>query len=225
MLVLLGTTFTASFFDSLNPSAIAQQMLLQAMVKNKRYIWFFIFGIGFTNLILGLAVYYGIAAWAARLLSMLTEAYPLHVYGAELLVGCACVFLSVRLIRRIHASAGNDTEENLKTPARLSPVSLLMMGSAFCAVELTSALPYFGFLALLTSRQFPFGTVLGLMFFYNFIYVLPLVLLYFGYNRLQSTALIQRLERMLNKISAYVVPVIVSVASVLLIFHGAASLI
>ena len=29
MWFLLGTTLTASFFDSLNPSAIAQQMLLK----------------------------------------------------------------------------------------------------------------------------------------------------------------------------------------------------
>ena len=41
MWFLLGTTLTASFFDSLNPSAIAQQMLLQAMVKKKRHICFF----------------------------------------------------------------------------------------------------------------------------------------------------------------------------------------
>ena len=46
MWILLGTTLTASFFDSLNPSAITQQMLLQAMVKRKRMIWFFIGGIG-----------------------------------------------------------------------------------------------------------------------------------------------------------------------------------
>lgn len=38
MWFLLGTTLTASFFDSLNPSAIAQQMLPQAMVKKKRHI-------------------------------------------------------------------------------------------------------------------------------------------------------------------------------------------
>ena len=61
MWFLLGTTLTASFFDSLNPSAIAQQMLLQAMVKKKRDIWFFISGIGTANLIMGLAIYYGIA--------------------------------------------------------------------------------------------------------------------------------------------------------------------
>lgn len=40
MWFLLGTTLTASFFDSLNPSAIAQQMLLQAMVKRSAIFGF-----------------------------------------------------------------------------------------------------------------------------------------------------------------------------------------
>ena len=62
MLILLGTTLTTSFFDCLNPTAIAQQMMLQAMVNNKRHTLFFIFGIGSANLAIGLAIYYGIAA-------------------------------------------------------------------------------------------------------------------------------------------------------------------
>lgn len=56
----IGTTLTASFFDSLNPSAFAQQMLLQAMVRRKRYIWFFIAGIGLANFAMGLAIYTGL---------------------------------------------------------------------------------------------------------------------------------------------------------------------
>ena len=44
MWILLVTVITTSFFDSLNPSAIAEQMLLQAMIKNKKtylvfYFW------------------------------------------------------------------------------------------------------------------------------------------------------------------------------------------
>lgn len=81
MWFLLGTTLTASFFDSLNPSAIAQQMLLQAMVKKKRHIWFFICGIGTANLIMGLAIYYGIATWVSKFLTKIVNAYPLYVYG------------------------------------------------------------------------------------------------------------------------------------------------
>lgn len=64
-MVFIGYYINSKFFDSLNPSAIAQQMLLQAMVKKKRHIWFFICGIGTANLIMGLAIYYGIATWVS----------------------------------------------------------------------------------------------------------------------------------------------------------------
>ena len=56
-------------------------MLLQAMVKQKRHTLYFILGIGTANLAMGLAVYYGIAAWASVLLEKLVSAYPQHMYG------------------------------------------------------------------------------------------------------------------------------------------------
>ena len=77
MLLLLGAAITASFFDSLNPSAIAEQILLQTMVRNKRHILFFIAGIGFANLAMGLAIYYGAANWASQAYSSITADYPL----------------------------------------------------------------------------------------------------------------------------------------------------
>ena len=79
--------FIRYYFDSLNPSAIAQQMLLQAMVKKKRHIWFFICGIGTANLIMGLAIYYGIATWVSKFLTKIVNAYPLYVYGAAAIDG------------------------------------------------------------------------------------------------------------------------------------------
>ena len=93
-----GTTLTASFFDSLNPSAIAQQMLLQAMVKKKRHIWFFISGIGTANLIMGLAIYYGIATWVSKFLTKIVNAYPLYVYGVAIIAGIALLAIGIQLI-------------------------------------------------------------------------------------------------------------------------------
>lgn len=167
MLILLGTTITASFFGSLNPSAIAQQMLLQAMAKNKRHIWFFILGIGFANLAMGLAVYYGIATWVSQLISAVTAVYPLNVYGTELCAGFAFLALGVRLVKKVwHDRNNNDNngENTLKSPAQLSPISLFFMGAAFCAVELTSALPYFGFLAMLAGYNLVFPLVIFILF-------------------------------------------------------------
>lgn len=122
MWFLLGTTLTASFFDSLNPSAIAQQMLLQAMVKKKRHIWFFICGIGTANLIMGLAIYYGIATWVSKFLTKIVNAYPLYVYGAAAIGGIVLLGAGIRLIIKTRQSnAGKDNNgceetENVRPP-------------------------------------------------------------------------------------------------------------
>lgn len=222
MWILLGTAITTGFFDSLNPSAIAQQMLLQAMVKNKRHTWFFIFGIGTANLALGLAVYYGIATWVSGLLYKAASLYPRHVCTAALCAGALCVFVGIRLIlkTRFHTKDGMGEAAGAKTPARLSPLSLFFLGAAFCMVELTSAFPYFGFLAVLTSYHFTFLPVLLFIMIYNLMYILPLIIVYFGYNALQGTAIIQRIEYGLDKVSSYVVPTVVTVLGILLVCYG-----
>ena len=230
MWFLLGTTLTASFFDSLNPSAIAQQMLLQAMVKKKRHIWFFISGIGTANLIMGLAIYYGIAAWVSKFLVKIANAYHLYVYGAATIGGIILLAVGIRLIIKIRQSSSGQNDNgckeanSVKAPAQLSTISLFIMGAAFCMVELTSAFPYFGFLALLTSYRLIFPLALLFMLIYNFRYVLPLILLYFGYNKLQGTTTIKKLESVLDKISSYIVPVVVSLAGIFLIYYGVISL-
>ena len=227
MWILLGTVITTSFFDSLNPSAIAQQMLLQAMVKNKRHIWFFIFGIGTANLPLGLAIYYGIATWVSKLLSKAIESYPWYVYGAAVGAGILCLLLGIRLIVKTKLNTKNKGEETseVKNPAQLSPLSLFFLGAAFCAVELTSAFPYFGFLAVLTTYNLIFPLVLVFIMIYNFMYILPLILIYFTYNKLQGTSVIKKIESILSKVAAYVVPVVVTLLGVLLLYYGIYSLI
>ena len=152
MWVLLGTTLTASFFDSLNPSAIAQQMLLQAMVKKKHHIWFFICGIGTANLIMGLAIYYGIAAWVSKFLTKIVNAYPLYVYGATAAGGIVLLGVGIRLIATTRQSNAENTKgceetKNVKAPAQLSPGILVYHGSRFLyggIDERTSVLWIFG---------------------------------------------------------------------------------
>ena len=223
MLLLLGAAITASFFDSLNPSAISEQILLQTMVRNKRHILFFIAGIGFANLAMGLAIYYGAANWASQAYSAITAAYPLYVYGAETAAGLLFLGLGIRLIvktSRSQSSGGKEERAAPKPPAQLAPLPLFLMGAAFCFVELTSALPYFGFLALLAGYQLIFPLVFAFILLYNFIYILPLLLLYWGYRRLQGTKAIQRLESLLSKASLYIVPCAISLFSAVLVFHG-----
>lgn len=221
MIALVSATVTASFFDSLNPSAIAQQMLLQATVKKKRHVWFFIVGIALANYVMGIAIYFGIAAQLQRLWEYSTAHYPILVRGLQLGAGALCLSFGIKMLINIKKHITSEASAETKTPTRsLTPASLFVMGAAFCAVEITSALPYFGFLALLSSYRLAVPYVLLLILLYAFIYVAPLILLYFGYNRLSGTAAIVKLEKVLGKVSAYIVPVAVLLLGVVLSFNG-----
>lgn len=220
MLWLIYATLTASFFDCLNPSAIAQQMLLMAMVRQKRSVLFFIAGIGLTNFGMGLAVYYGLAAWASRLFSTAAASYPSYLRAALLTAGLASLALGTGLAARERYRPAADVG-TAKPPAVLSPLALFIMGSAFCGVELTSALPYFSFIAVTAGANIPPSAVLFLFCVYNFVYVLPLLLLYAGYNRLRGTAAVACAERVMGKISSYVMPGALAILGPALVFYGA----
>lgn len=216
ILLLVGAALTTSFFDSLNPSAIAQQMVLQAMVKKKKHTWFFILGISLANVLLGLAVYYGIAAFLSQVWAQAAARYPAPVRILETGAGLACLLLGGRMLLRAHRSQPEETGEAKQPRYGLGPASLFLLGAAFCMVELTSALPYFGFLAFLSSYQLALPGVLAMILLYTLVYAAPLILLYFAYNRLRGTALIERLERVLGRVSAYILPAAVVLLGLLL---------
>ncbi|MBU3806343.1 MAG: GAP family protein [Candidatus Fournierella pullistercoris] len=206
MSLLIVTALSTSFLDSLNPSAIAQQMLLQAMLPKKRNIWYFIAGIGLANFALGLCIYYGLASTLHRLQTWFFAICRLPLSLLAILAGL--VLLGVGMVQLIKTRAGSLDADTPKQPVSLSPLSLFTMGAVFCGVELTSALPYFGFLALLAQHQPPQIAALALILLYNFIYLLPLMLVYWGYQALSGSALLQKLEQIMGRIAAYLVPVL-----------------
>ena len=77
----------------------------------------------------------------------------------------------------------------------------------------------------MTNYHLTFLPVIAFVMLYDFIYVLPLILLYFSYNRLQGTVVIRKLEQILGKVSSYIVPVVISLLGVFLLSYGGTSLI
>lgn len=82
----------------------------------------------------------------------------------------------------------------------------------------------FCFFSTIDKLSLIFPLALLFMMIYNFMYVLPLILLYFGYNKLQGTTTIKKLESVLDKVSSYIVPVVVSLVGILLVYYGVTSL-
>lgn len=220
MAALIGTLFVTSLLDCLNPTAIAQQLLLQAALKKKSKVWFFISGMFLANLALGLAVYYGAMEPLINGWNVLSEKSPAAAL-AILLCGGA-LSLTMGIVKFVRTAARKKSkEEEAKLPERelTSPV-LFGMGVVFTAVELTSALPYFGFLAAMASHAPHAAVVILLTALYSFVYILPLILIYFFYRALRGTKAIAGLERAVGKISAYILPVALVVLGIILAASG-----
>ena len=187
---LLLVTLATSSVDSLNPIGITQQFILQGMVKKPRHIWYFILTTGVVNMIFGYLVYYGAMAFINSSLDYVVGKHGLLIYHLEMLLGALIFFFSARIIvkklmhkkRRTQDAARKEEEVKIKSKIRsVTPLALITVGVVSTASELTSALPYFAFLAVLVNYKLSFLVVTAILIFYNIIYMLPFMILYFVY--------------------------------------------
>ena len=219
MSVLVITCLSAGLLDSLNPSAIAQMMLIETMVRKRKNVWFFMLGIGLANFVLGLGILYGIVNVLASILSRIAERHAALVSTLSFILSLVLFIAGTAMITRAMRKRGSEEENTDGSSAgasALSPAPLFLMGAAFCLVEITSAFPYFGFIALLNGHAASFITSVLFLLFYNFLYVLPLILVHLAYSHLRGTGAIRKIENIMETVSRFIVPVFLIILSVIL---------
>ncbi len=239
MWALLISTILTSAADSLNPFAITQQFVLQGMVKKPKHIWYFILPTGITNLIGGFLAYFGLVAFLGSFFNSFVESYGHFLYIGELILGIAfCIGVGFLIqnnklntlknqIQLIKSDGEDDAEKNDKEEAvhkikSVSPIALITLGVGATLSELTTALPYFAFLAILLNYQLSLLQLTFILVIYNTIYTLPLIILYFVYvkaqDRFDSLYLIIKIQ--IAKWSGILAPAVMGIIGVFLIFHA-----
>ncbi|MFV0351175.1 MAG: GAP family protein [Oscillospiraceae bacterium] len=230
MLGLIISTILTSAADSINPIAITQQFVLQGMVKKPKHIWYFIIPTGVTNLIGGFLAYFGLIAFIADFFTGLISSYGRLLYTVELIVGVGFIMAVVYLIKsslgraqnKTIAKSNNEEETAARKIKSVSPPALIALGIGATISELTTALPYFAFLAILFNYQLTFAEVTFILILYNFIYTLPLMILYFVYAKAQDKFdnLYTAIKNKMTKWSNILAPTLVGVIGVFLISHS-----
>lgn len=233
---LLISTIITSAVDSLNPIAITQQFVLQGMVKKPKHIWYFIIPTGVVNLASGYLAYYGFISLIGDYFNKLIDRHGRTVFTLELLLGIAfligvCYILQnvkidslkkqIRLIQSGEAT-DHDEEEAASKIKSVSPLALIALGVGATISELTTALPYFAFLAILFSNPVSFLEVTILLVVYNLIYMSPLMALYFVYVKAQDKfdLLYTLIKKQITKWSNILAPTVVGAIGVFLVFHS-----
>lgn len=241
MIGLIITTVLASAVDSINPVAITQQFVLQGMVKKPKHIWYFIMATFFTNFTGGLLAYYGLLAVLTNVIGGVFAQIGEKIYIAECAAGILLlIFVCYSVLHQRNRKTKQfvecndkmdvEDEEKQKVAKKMksvTPLSLTLLGMLATIAELSTALPYFAFLAILLNHQLNVIELIIILSIYNLIYSSPLMLLYFVYRLKQD--LFERLylfmKRQMQKWSVVLLPLMLSLAGIAIFFHGIYSLI
>ena len=157
--------------DSINPSAIVVTLYLLSGGRGPAQIAVYVAAIFLTYLTLGVMMMSGIGAVLPSLGTIGSSRLGIIVQG---LVGLAMLVYAIRAPRT--AKWAPPVE-----PRSSSYAALALVGVTVTTMELPTAVPYFGAIALLTSADLPMAQWLPLLVLYNAIFVLPPVLLVMGH--------------------------------------------
>ncbi len=230
---LIITLLATSSIDSFNPIGITQQFILQGMVKKPRHIWYFILTTGVVNIIFGYLVYYGIMGVLASGYEYILNEFGFAICIAKLFLGLILFFWGAKiLVKRIILSknAGSSEmrlneydEEKAKSRIKsVTPLALIGVGVVSTTSELTSAVPYFAFLAVLITYRLSFLILTLVLIFYNIIYIAPFVIMYLIYRISQERfdKLYLYFRKIFEKLSGFLIPVLLLVVSGTILFDA-----
>ena len=167
--MLLGLLALA-LVDSINPSAIVVTLYLLSRGRVPAQVAVYVVAIFLTYLALGVMMMSGIDA----LLPSRPVVDGRLGFIVQGLIGLALLLYAIR------APAGARSAPRLD-PGASTYAALAFLGVTVTALELPTAVPYFGAIALLTSANLPMVQWLPLLVLYNAIFVLPPVLLLAGH--------------------------------------------
>ncbi len=240
MWTLLLSTILTSAADSLNPIAITQQFVLQGMVKRPGHILYFVIPTGVVNMAGGFLAYFGLTAFIGDFLKGLIASYGALVFACELLAGIALLvavghILQNAKIRALQSqlnalradSSENDEAEAKRKIKSVSPPALIALGAGATISELTTALPYFAFLAILFNYELTLLEVSLILLVYNVIYTLPLILLYLVYLKAQAQfdRLYACIKAQVAKWAGILAPTLTGLAGAFLVLHAVTRLV
>ena len=207
-LALAAALLGIALVDSLNPSALVVTTLLLAGADPYRRALAYIAGIASTYYLVGVAVALG----ASDLLTAVVDAFkrPAVGFGIEAVLGLVLIAFAGRKPR---------PEASAPTVRGTSLAAAFLTGVTVTAIESTTALPYIGALTALVRADVPLGQTMIALLAYNFVFVLPPLLLV-GLHATRpgkAAAAVTRVRRGLARLNTRPIRALVAVLGLLML--------
>jgi cytochrome c biogenesis protein CcdA len=157
--------------DSINPSAIVVTLYLLSRGRVPAQVVVYVAAIFLTYLTLGAMMMSGLDALLPSLRTTSESRVGFIVQGV---IGLAMLLYAIRAPTTARSAPRVE-------PGASTYAALALLGVTVTTMELPTAVPYMGAIALLTTADLPMARWLPLLVLYNAIFILPPVLLLVGH--------------------------------------------
>ena len=175
---LLGSLALIALIDSINPNAMAVQVYLLSTPKPVVRSIAFILGDFAATWIAGLLLTFVITQVITQIFNFLGDV----IYVLQFILGVVLIVIGY------HLSKFANQLTTTKRPRSLKPIHTFQLGATMAFVEAPTALPYLAAIEQITREDLQLPEVLGVLAFYNLIFVFPLIVLLGMYLVLRNRA-------------------------------------
>lgn len=187
--------------DSINPNAMAVQIyLLISTPKPVVRSIAFILGDFAANWAVGLLLAFGMIHLTTQIFKRLDDV----IYVLQFILGVAIIVIGYNLSKLANQPTAT------KRPKSLKPIHTFLLGATMAFVEIPTALPYLVAIERITRANLQLPELMGVLTFYNIIFVFPLIVLLGIYLVLRNSAatLLNNIHQSVRKWFPKIMPVI-----------------
>ena len=216
-----------ALLDSLNPATIATMMILLPLVKKKWHSLIYITGTFVVYFSSGFLVFVGVDKYLKSIIADVLMKFSLYIGVVELVIASALIIIGIiqsyKLVRRIIKKEQSQKNYMAAVVKMVNPLALIVLAISSTLMDIPTAIPYFGFVGILSTSNTNILTAIVLFILYCFVYVLPMLILYLLFAFIQGERF-NKIETMfrniINKASEYLLPIMLLLLSALLIGDG-----
>jgi cytochrome c biogenesis protein CcdA len=173
-----------AILDSLNPTAISIQVILLSTRNAIPRTLAFILGVFLAYWVGGVAIALGLGQVISNFLSRFRwNDFADILYLVQFILGIILLTVAYRMKTTPYEPKSLDRNKSL------TPFSAMGIGIIATASDLPTALPYLAAIERILKAQVDFSTLMGLLIFYNLVFILPLLILLGIYICLKSKAM------------------------------------
>lgn len=229
MIQLIISLVTLGFIDCLNPATIATLIILMPMVKSLKHSAIFIWGTFVTYSIIGISFYYGIDKFIKSFIADLMRDYAFGISIFGIILGLVILGLGVKFsikVIKIIKKKESIKEVSFIKIEKVNPKAIIGLAVISTLSDAPTAIPYIAFISNLLVKELSFLAVIIIVGVYCVIYIMPMLILYFSYQKLKDK--FQKIENktkdLINKASVYSIPVICFIGSIWILFKSVVAL-